>query len=274
MTMTTRLKFLSVFLGMALLLQVPTVLAKGNYIYRHRINWVKLEKLSNKQLGGLELKHPSTHITTEQMVGMLMSIKMDKSSLFKKGIETSEIFSLEEASKYAPLIADGLRKAAPNQVVNLAIVHRRPTLILRNDHLSIINVFVTNDGVHFNFAKLFAKLDGDYQQASNYDEAINNAKSSRVRLSAEAGQTLLSDIDEVVMPPTFAYTATPTTSAATQQLSTTTTLPPVNAGLDMQTPAAQQDIKSRLHALDDLKKNKLVTESEYKQKRSEILGSL
>ncbi len=250
--------------------------AKGDYLYRKRINWVKLEKLSNKQLGGLELSHPVTDIMPEQMVGMLMSIKMDKGSMFKKGYETNEVFSEEEARKYAPFIVEGLRKAAPNQVINVALVHRRPNMILRNDHLSIINIFKTSDGVHLNFAKLYAKLDGDYQAASNIDDAIRNAKSSRTRLSAQAGQSLLSDIDEIVIPVDFAYAPSPveTTPVTTGKNKTAVVSPVPQAATGMQNPTSGGDIKTRLQALDDLKNNKLITESEYQIKRREILGSL
>lgn len=243
-----------------------------SYIYRSRANWVKLIKLSNKQLAGETLLHPYEKLNSAQIEGMLLGLNMNKNSLFKKEITTTEIFSIDEAKKFAPYITDALNQATANQVVNVAVVHKRPNFILQNDYFSMMNVFVTNEGVHFYFTKLFAKLGSDYQQASKMDAAISKAKSLRVTLDAGVGQKLaFGDLDEVIADPNYdfinnthrvvpAETEYKPQGKKTRVAKTTTT--------------TNSDTAARLKKLDELKSQKLITETEYAQKRKEILGEI
>lgn len=279
------------FLGLiALIAFAPAVQAKSDYLYRNRANWVKLMKLSNKQLAGVELKHPAEGFTTPQIEAMLLSLAMNKGSIFKKEAKTNEIFSIGEAKKFAPYIADALQRAQPNQVVNVSLVHERAYFILKNDFLSMMNVFVGDDGVHFYFTKLFAKLGSDYEQASKMDTAISKAKGVRVSLQARPGQRLVSDADEVIMDPGFDFAANvhrtvpaeqeyrvggdqeeiPVRAAETKRSkkgSVARTQP-------QETAEDSSSVTARLQKLDDLKKQKLITDAEYREKRKEILGTL
>lgn len=259
--------------------------ASKNYVYRSRANWVKLVKLSNKQLAGVELKHPASGLAIDQINAMLQSLHMTKGAFFKKEVTSNEIFTTEEAVKYAPLIARALSQAQPNQIVNLGIVHKRPYFILRHDYISIINVFVADDGIHFNFSKLFAKLQGDYQQASNVDEQIQKAKSIRVSLEAHKGQTILSDQDEVILDLNYDFAGdvmlantheeTANQTKAQQKAAKKKSLADTVVAQTTPTPTGSaDDVKSRLETLEQLKKDKLITNAEYQQKKSEILNLL
>lgn len=277
-----------------LLLAGTTALAKTNYIYRSRANWVKLNKLSNKQLAGQTLSHPYTAITIDQMTSMLASLNLNKKKLFKgkeaEEFKTTEIFSTLEAKKYAPLLVQALNEATPNEIVNMAIVHKRPYFVLRNDYISIINVYAKEDGVHFNFSKMFARLNGDYQQASRVDESIRKAKSVRVSLDAGAGQILVGDGSEIVLSPSFDYgtnqaLAVVTTETSQPQANTQTTAATVPASTknakttvavapEPVSSTSASDVQSRLQKLEELKKSKLISTAEYNQKRAEILSQL
>lgn len=286
---------------MGCLVMDASAYAKENYIYRKRANWVKLDKLSSKQMAGETLKHPCLDISVDQMTAMLMSLKMNKGQVFKKGIKTSEIFSDVEAQKYAPLIVKALNEAAPNQVVNIAVVHRRPYFVMRNDYISVINIFVADDGVHFNFSKLFARLSSDYQQASKIDQSIRDAKGLRVDLATSPGQVLLADADEIVLDPHHDFgiaTATMIPSIATDGADEDTLKTEKNdtaqnakltgkkaksnvtsANVVASTPEnsskpASEDAVSRLKKLEELKKSNLITAAEYQKKRQEILNGL
>lgn len=283
-----------IFLGLlAFVLFIPAAHAKSDYLYRNRANWVKLIKLSNKQLAGVELKHPAEGLTTPQIEAMLLSLTMNKGSFFKKEVKTNEIFSIEEAKKFAPFIEDALSRAEPNQVVNVSLVHQRALFILKNDFLSMLNVFVADDGVHFYFTKLFAKLGSDYEQASKMDTAISKAKGVRVSLEAKPGQTLAADADEVVMNPGYDFAANVHRTVPAEQ--------EYRVGEDREEAPAEavekkrskkadvakraskdstddvetdDNVTARLKKLDDLKKQKLITDAEYREKRKEILGAL
>lgn len=245
--------------------------AKGkNYIYRSRANWVKLIKLSNKQLAGVTLQHPVEEIAAPQMEAMLLSLTMSKASLFKKEINTNEIFSIEEARKYAPYVVQALKQAGPNQVVNVSVVHERPYWVIQKDFLSMINVYKDEEGVHFNFSKLFAKLTSDYEQASKLDKAINDAKTLRVGLEAQPGQKLAySSSEEAILDPNFDFVNNVTRTVVAQEKYHVNTAPTQGAAA-LQTGSASE----RLKALEELKAQKLISESEYNKKRKEILKGL
>lgn len=246
------------------------------YVYRQRADWVKLKKLTKKQLGSTLLSHPYD-INVPQLEAMLLSLTLNKGVLFKKETKEIGIFSEDEAQKFAPYIVDALKQADPNQVVNISIVHKRPHFIIRSDFISIINVFATDEGLHFHFGKLFAKLDGDYEQASKMDQAIHRAKGVRVSLKIMPGQKLAYSGEEVILDPNFDYGAgsilpreQPTKSAneilmGDRRKSKSKRIYPA---------PASQDVKSRLEKLEELKREKLITESEYNQKKKEILQSL
>lgn len=251
-------------------------------IYRHRTDWVKLVDLSKKELAGNQLLHPCSSLSVPQMTAMLMSLQVNKSQIFSKGFKTSEIFTADEAQKYAPYIIEALGKANANQVVNASIVHKRNYFVLKNDYLSMINVFITDAGVHFNFAKLFAKIEGEYAQAGQIDKAIKKAKSIRVALETSQGQTLVSDVDEIILDPSFDFgqgpVIAPSQIAVTTPTKTKTTLPAKTApAVVATTPTVEpagDDVKTRLEQLEELKKSKLITASEYKEKKEEILKGL
>lgn len=278
---------LSALLVLAVAILVsPLVEAKrSDYVYRSRANWVKLIKLSTKQLAGQTLNHPYQQVTVDQMTAMLQSLHMNKKKLFKKEeFKTSEIFSPIEARKYAPLLVKALEKASPNEVVNMAVVHRRPYFVLRNDFISILNVFAGQDGVHFYFSKLFARLDGDYQQASNVDKSIRKAKSIRVSLDAREGQILTPNGNELILNPThnygdaqaFAATEyTPAPKNVAGSVPSKKMAKKTNATLKPEpTQGGAYSVKTRLQQLESLKAANLISTSEYKRKRSEILNQL
>lgn len=258
-----------------------------NYLYRSRASWVKLEKLGKKELAGQTLSHPAAHLTTATMEAMLMSLQMQKGQIFKKELNTTQVFNDLEAKKFAPYIVEALAQATPYQVVNISVIHKRPYFILRNDYVSNVSIFVTEKGVHFYFNKLFARLEGDYQQASNIDEALNNAKSIRVDLAAGPGQQLtMNDGKEIVLAAGFDFAtgvaalkqqqadedseALKAKSERKQKKSKTDDV----AVTSTTTSSSSTSIADRLRALDDLKKQKLITETEYQQKKKEILQNL
>lgn len=263
-----------------------------DYLYRHRANWVKLEKLSKKQLAGQQLSHPYQEISSEQMAAMLLSITIHKGEIFKSEKKTVQVFSAEEANKFAPLLVQALEQASPNEVVNMAIVHKRPYFIIRKDLISVLNVFVQDSELHFHFTKIFAKLEGDYKQASRLDRAISKAKSVRVDIVTMPGQVLTSDGKEVIMDLGHDFLADATANPEpetprktlfkskkdkvepkTEEVSTAETV--VVKPETAQVLATEQgDAVTRLKKLDQLRKEKLITEAEYQEKKFKILEEL
>ncbi len=264
----------------ALFIQPTTAFAKSDYIYRNRINWVKLDELSKKQLAGVELLHPSSTISEAQMHAMLLSIQMNKGAAFKNDIKTTDVFDEDEATKYAALIVQALAQAAPNEVVSVSVVNKRAAMVVRNDHLTMLNVFVTAEGVHFYFGKLFAKLDGDYMEVSKMDQTIRNAKSMRVALTAASGQRLSFGVeDELILDPNFdfvnnvAKTQMPADTKSPQKTVAKTTTPTSATAPAVET-APTETIEERLQNLENLKQKGLISDKEYKAKKKEVLDEI
>jgi len=255
---------------------LPASAKNKKYVYRKRAEWVKINKLSNKQLAGVTLTHPAS-ITSNKITEILMSIDMNKGQLLKKDIKMSEVFSAEEARKYGPLITKALNRASPNEIVNVLVVHKRPHFILRSDYISIFNVYKTDEGVHFHFTKLFAKLVGDYEQASMLDKSIRQAKSLRVSLASKPGQVLSTDGKEIVVSLDQDFSTN--TSVATEESEDKKNIVekeviPQVAGIETANSEPVYDVKTRLLKLESLKKDKLISTAEYKEMRKEILDNL
>lgn len=298
-----------------LILQSTLVLADAEYVYRQRINWVKIDKASPKNVPLGSLRHPYTALTVEQMEGMLLSIKISKRFLLKKEVDSADVFNSYEARKYAPFIVEALAKASPDQTVNFSIIHKRPFFILRNDRLTMGNAWVADDGIHFQFAKLFAKMTGDYEASAQMDRAVRNAKSLRVTLEAGEGQQLsYASATEIILDPAYDFAAqayreleedrlaeeeamkgkkakkekkakkkdeeepasqTPSTATVSSgSPSTSGSKPSAVTTSSSSSSSSSGDVASRLRRLEQLKKEKLITNQEYRQKREEILSEI
>jgi hypothetical protein len=280
-----RISFFVLALMLAGVFISEQAVAKKRYVYRKRAEWVKFDKVSKGKLKklGLTLDHP-VNISANQMEAMLRSLTLTKGSNFKNELKEKNVFSMEEARKYAPLIVKALNQAESNEYVNVAIVHKRPYFIIRADYFSMISIYVTGNDIHFDFRKLWAKLHGDYEQASKLDAAINNAQSFHVNLELGPGQRRsLSNANEVIMDRTYDFWSQ-------SVMGTTSEAPPAyyqpaNSDGEMvqpvPTPApvyrqapAETHVKARLQQLEDLKKSGLITNKEYNEKRSQILSDL
>src|SRR3990167_4508218 len=169
-------QFFAVLLCLVLL---PSFASAGStFIYRNRANWVKIDKASPKKMPLGHIMHPATNIPEEQMEAMLISVKIAKRYVLKKEVYSADVFDSWEARKFASYIVQALAQADADHVVNFSIIHKRPTFILRNDYISMGNIWVSEDGVHIQFDKLFSKITGDYEASASMDKLIRGAKTA------------------------------------------------------------------------------------------------
>jgi len=274
--------FFRIFSLLSIFLITGNVFAESDYLYRQRVNWVKLDKADSDNVPLSDLKHPYT-ISVDQMEAMLLSIKIDKKYLLKKGVDSLDVFNAWEARKYASLFVDALAKANNDQVVNFSVVHKRPTFILRNDRLTMGNVFAASDGVHFQFTKLFAPLEGDYEASAEINKAFRKAKTIRVSLAAGEGQVLsYTNQYELIMNPSYNFASSVQVQEMLKQADDENQMKSASKRgkgdlVDNQATVAPSSNKSateRLKELDALKTQKLISEGEYQQLRKKILSEL
>lgn len=256
--------------------------SKEDYLYRKGIEFAKVGKASAKDVPLSALEHPYT-ISASQVEAMLLSIKVAKRYLLKKDVSSLEIFSPGEAKQFGSMIAEGLSKAANDEVVSFSVLHKRPIVVFRKDYVSVVYVYKTTQGVHFQFVKLYAALKGDYQEANNRTRAVLKAKSANITLEAGEGQKLSYDVkNEIILDPNFDFGGGVTTQEATEDAPVETTTETKTSKKDKKpvtpttttTPSSKGSTADRLKKLEQLKKDGLVTEKEYQDLRKKILSDL
>lgn len=277
--------FLAVFLCVAG--NTADLLAKSKYIFRQRLNWVKIIKADPKDVPLGTLSHPYRSVTVDEMEAMLLSIKVSKRYVLKKEIKTADVFNSWEARKFAPHLVEALRKVDADQVVHFSVIHKRPIFILRADYLTMGNLWVSTDGVHFQFTKLFAKMVGDYQASANMDKAVRKAKTRRLSLEAGDGQKLsYESTTEIIMDPNYDFINQVAREQEEQRLADEEFLLGKKKGKKKTRKSKQArlsgtsevatsgDITARLKRLENLKKEKLITQKEYQELRKKILSDI
>lgn len=276
--MKVSMKLLLVSFSLVVLFSVSTPLeAKSDkYIFRSRVNWVKINKARAKDVPLNSLVHPYKDINVDTMEAILLSLKISKKSAFKGDIQTQEIFDSWEARRFAPHIVEGLSQINKDQVIHVSVLHKRPKFLLKNDYLTMMSVWVATDGIHFQFQKIFARLKGDYLSISNNNREIREAQG--LRTSLEAGEGLLLAYDrpnEIVADPKFAWIDSVQATMQARAIEEEQYL--AGKGKKSETivvAPVQESPTIRLRRLEKLRKDGLVSEEEYQKIRKKILEDL
>ena len=304
--------FLSLFVSLSV--SVPSF-ADSKYLYRQRLNWVKVDDAPPKLLGKEPILHPLTTVSAEEVEAMLLSVSINKKHLLKKEVETTDVFNSWEARRLSPSMAQALSEIGPDQVVAFSVIHKRPLFILANDRLSMGFIWVTSEGIHLRFTKLFAKIAGDYEASANVDKSIRRAKTMRVTLEAHEGQKLsYESLTEVIFDPQFDFAtqvaardeqrrleeeellkvspkgrkgarreAPPPPPIAPPQSEPKGASPKPATARKVEPPRSQPvepsaersgGVAERLRKLDQLKKEKLISNEEYESLRKKILSEI
>ena len=238
---------------------------KSTYIYTdYRFNFVKLEEVDKKEAEQLAATHPYI-LKEEQIRKILGEIKLSRSFVMKKEVETQEVFSDRAINFLAHKIVEAFAKATPGEKVIISYLSKEPDFILRNDRLTIADLWVHENELHIEFEKLAAKLTGDYDKMGDFSKVVARSRGLRISLEIGEGQGLGSSASELVVN---LNTATAVAEESVEAIAVTT-VPP--AAVSAQSPLTTRD---RLKELGRLKDDGLVTEKEYKLKRKQILQGL
>ncbi|MBI2341444.1 MAG: hypothetical protein HYU98_01750 [Deltaproteobacteria bacterium] len=258
------------FLLLLLCLFSATAAAKkSTYIYTdHRFNFVKLEAMDKDELKKLEVNHPLI-VSQEQVRSILKEIKLSRTFVVKKETETQDIFDESAVNFIAPKLVEALSMATDKDKITVSYLTKDPKFVLRDDRLTIVTVWAHVNELHFEFQKLLAKLEGDYDKRGDFSRIIARSRGLRVSLAVRDGQAYGRGTDELVVDLNhdFAKAAAETADASEGASSNETikeiivTTPPITA-------------KERLKELEQLKEDGLITEKEYKKKRKDILKGL
>ena len=301
-----------VVIVLALIVCWPAVVmsAKTTYIAtNHRFNYVKLKEVKSSEAAERNITQPKD-LDTLGLKEALRSVKLSRSYIIKKEVDSQRVFDDVSIDFLAPNLAKAFAQANDREIVVFSFLMKNPIFILRNDRLNLGRMWISGNELHIRFSKLYAKVTGDIDKRGNEAKAIARSRGLRVRLELGPGQKLaINDPEEVVLDLNYNYAQTPeeakpipTTTktmsgevvpvpgvgtAADAKAATKTqggamasNSTPTTAGTTATTTTATtmagtaNSVKGRLQSLEDLKNEGVITDKEYKDKRKEILKDL
>ncbi len=265
---------------------------KTTYITTNRrLNYVKLVEVKPAVAEERQMTHP-VDITEQKLRDILISLKLSKGQLFSDEVSERRVFDDYSASYLAPALSQAFRQAKENEEVLFSFVVKNNKFILREDRLTMVTAWVSNNELYLEFDKLYAKLTGDTDKRGNTSKLVSRARGSRVHLELEPGMQMAAVGSNVLMidlkhdfAPVVAET-TPAPAARTKDTPKRSTKSKYSreAGAGEATAEAsstaapavssEDSITRRLEELDTLRKRNLISRKEYNEKKKEILNDL
>lgn len=299
----------AIALTVAILLPALAHARKTTYIAtNHRFNYVKLKEVKPKVAIERTMTQP-VMLDEEGIREALKSVKLSRSFVIKKEVDDQVVFNDASIDFLAPNLAKAFAQASDREEVVFAYLMKNPFFILRNDRLNLGTMWVSGNELHINFQKLYAKVTGDTDKRGNEGKAIANSRGLRINLELMPGQQMsIEDPREIVLDMHYNYAEIPDAvkplQATTKTMAgETVPIPGVGTAADVQaadagavasnsTPATKGTaatttttgaaattngsgtVKTRLSTIEQLKKDGVITNQEYKEKRKEILKDL
>ncbi len=276
-------------------LPAPLALAKDVEIFKQAnnpANYIRLDEIKDKKAETLQLNHPYT-FTEDQMADIMRSLRYNRKALFSNKVKNRNVYEEEYVEKFAPLLVKAFAEVQPNQVVNFSIAQKRPWVIIRNDKLTAVRMWVTGNELTIDFLKTEAQLLGDYQANTQAGQKqINDAKGLRITLEPQEGQKFSFDttdkiildlntdwekvVDKIEEEDARLKAEEIAQKSKRAQKKYTEAAKPAQSAQPAQ-PVSSKDQKTAEDRLGELKKLKdkgLITPEDYEKKKQEILQSL
>jgi uncharacterized protein YxeA len=262
-----------------LLVAIPASSFAGkNTIYKKKQTHIKLVKADKQLLSHGALSHPR-EIPEEKMFNILASLRFDKNALFFKDTKDRRVFTKKSLKILAPVFVQAFQKAGPKQQVYFRFVQKGALAkVVRNDRLIQGEAFIRGDEVFFRFAKIHAKIFGDYEGAARHGQAlVNRSKDIRVSLAQMNGQRRLgtkfialnilhdfkTDLEQIAIQEKIEKQSEKEEKSETVK------------GIPLpQVAKENSDAGQRLETLQTLRDKNLISEREYQAKKREILKEL
>jgi hypothetical protein len=271
---------------------VPSFAAakKTTYIVtNHRFNYVKLVEVNKKEISQLGITQPR-ELDEARMRAIFSTIKMSRRHVLNKEVDTQEVFNESSINYLSPAFVKAFREAKDNEKVIFSYLMKNPIFILRDDRLNLGAAWIHNDELHIKFDKLYAKVTGDTDAKGSEAKAIARSRGLRIDLEFAPGQQMgEKDTEELVVDLNHNFEGDAAAVAAAKPEETQKETKSKKKGKKDVAKADEaqaadaaaagataqaDDVKTRLEKLDQLKKDKLITNKEYQEKKKEILKDL
>lgn len=272
------------------LLPVSAIAKKTKYITsNHRFNYVKLVELKPREADARAMTQPM-ELDEGQMRAILESIKLSRRHVLSKEVDSQDAFNESSINFLAPALVKAFREATSSDEVVFSFLMKEPFFILRNDRLNLGTAWIRENEMHIKFSKLYAKVTGDTDARGHEAKAIANSRGLGIDLELQPGQTMdVTDPEELVVDLGHNFStdvaAAEAAKAAEPQKEKKSKKgkkevakaeEPAQAATEAEQASADKsvDVQQRLERLEQLKKDKLITNKEYKEKKKEILKDL
>ena len=248
---------------------------KTTYVYSdRRFNFVKREEMDKSEVRELKPHHPYV-FNEPQMRYVLQHIKLSKRLVLSKEAYSQEVFDEKALQFLTPKLIDAFHDATSNERIVVSYLDKNPQVILRNDRITIMELWVSGEELHVHFSKLTAKLVGDTDKRGTTTRIVNESKGIHVSLETDATQGLGDSTDELIIYLAKAFAELNAQSKVNIMNAPAATAAPATVQSEQPTvKLSPEDAERRLKKLNKLKKKKLITDEEYQEKRQEILNSL
>lgn len=258
-------------LMVALVMSCKTAANRKGYVYdNHRFNYIKAEKFKN--VGSRNINHPY-EFTEPQISQILKAVEVKKGVLLSKDEKIKSVFDGRAVEKLTPNLVKAFSELKPTERLAFSFLSKDPFYVIRDDHLTNGFMWVEDNKLHIQFETFYATMTGDYDKMGySASRQANNARGLKVELDLKVGQTFGDSTRELVVDPAvYAQTLVETpksevTKAGSKKAS--------EAAVKTEAVKKEKDAKERLHELEVLKKEKMISDEEYKLKREEILKQL
>ncbi len=280
-----------VFALVASFLPVCAFAKKTTYIVtNHRFNYVKVVEVKGKVAAERNMTQPR-EFDEGTMRAVLQSIKLSRRHFASKEIDTQDAFNESSINYLAPALVRAFSEATSNDEIVFSYLMKEPIFILRNDRINIGTMWLHDNELHVKFSKLYAKVTGDTDSRGHEAKAIANSRGLRIDLELQPGQTMdVKDANELVVDLGHNFVSDVAAAEAAKpkepekkskkkskkevaKAEEEAAVGSAAAGAAA-APQGGTDVKTRLESLEQLKKDKLITDKEYKEKKKEILKDL
>ena len=242
-------------------------IAKDTYLYKGRIDMVRIEK-APKALRKVGLGHPHS-ISEDKMRSILAAIYFDRHNTLTEDLRNKPVFDDRSVEFLTPYLVAAFERVGPQQVVHATMVVKDPKAIIRDDHLLAFTAYMKDGRLNIEFSKIFAKLTGDYQR-KGAETLLYDSNDMGATLRYRSGMAP-SDTEDNIVIVDLSYDFSKDEDFSRPQF--------VNAmKTEKEAVTAVQvhnkTIKERLKDLKKLKEDELITDKEYERKRKELIDQL
>lgn len=240
---------------------------KGYYYDNHRFNFVKVAKMDKTD--GETIGHP--YVFNEPQMGTILKmVEIKKGSAFSDNENEKSVFNVTAINRLTPHIVKAFSEITPKQKIVFSYLVKEPLFVIKNDRLTSGSMWVEDGKLHILFDLLYVKVTGDTDKMGYSAERLaQRARGLRVTLDIQPGQAYGDSTRELLVDVGTAE------KIAEEVIKKEAELARRGVDATVKIEAVKDaSVKERMRELKTLRKERMITEEEFQQKRKDLLNQL